>query len=70
MREIDLFANPGLFRGAVAPFVRMNDRMMAFYSDTEVRTQRAKCVSGVRLLFAADAEKLEFEVQLNQVHLQ
>ena len=34
MREIDLFANPGLFRGAVAPFVRMNDRMMAFYSDT------------------------------------
>lgn len=63
MREIDLFANFDLFRGAVAPFVRMNDRMMAFYSDTEVRTQRAKCVSGVRLLFAADAEKLEFEVQ-------
>ncbi|MBE6375105.1 MAG: SGNH/GDSL hydrolase family protein [Lentisphaerae bacterium] len=63
MREIDLFANFDLFRGAVAPFVRMNDRMIAFYSDTEVRTQRAKCVSGVRLLFAADAEKLEFEVQ-------
>ena len=63
MREIDLLANFDLFRGAVAPFVRMNDRMMAFYSDTEVRTQRAKCVSGVRLLFAADAEKLDFEVQ-------
>lgn len=63
MREIDLWSKSELFRGAVAPFVRMNDRMMAFYSDTETRTLRAKCASGIRLFFTTDAEKLEIVIQ-------
>ena len=60
MQKIDLESRPELFRGCVAPGVRMSDALLDFYSDSEARVIRARSASGVRVAFVTDAVEMDY----------
>lgn len=62
MKTIDL-NNMAFFRGAVAPFVRMNKDLMDFYSSTESWKIRANCPSGIKIVMQSNAEKLQITLE-------
>ena len=60
MKTIALESAPELFRGCVAPGVRMSPALLAFYGEPEKRLLRARCGTGVRLALITDASEIEF----------
>ena len=63
MKKIDLSNNIAFFRGAVAPFVRMNKELQEFYSSIESWKIRSNCPSGMKIVMQSNAEKLQIAVE-------
>ena len=66
MKKLDLSNNIAFFRGAVAPFVRMNQELLDFYRATESWTIRAKCATGVLAVFETDSAALQINVEFGE----
>lgn len=62
MQKIDLENNLNLFRGCVAPGVRMSEALLDFYNDSEGRVIRARAASCVRIAFVTDAVEMEYSL--------
>ena len=62
MQKIDLENNLNLFRGCVAPGVRMSEALLDFYNDSEARVIRARAASCVRIAFVTDAVEMEYSL--------
>lgn len=62
MKKIDLFFSLEFFRGCVTPGVRMNETLLDFYNESEVRLIRAKAASGVQIAFTTDAVEMEYSI--------
>ena len=62
MQKIELGSRLELFRGCVAPGVRMSDELSAFYSDTPARITRARSASGIRIALVTDAVEMEYSL--------
>ena len=60
MQKVDLSSRAELFRGCVAPGVRMSRELLDFYNDSEAKVIRARSASGVRLAFVTDAVEMSF----------
>ena len=58
MQKIQLETRPELFRGCVAPLVRMTQNLFDFYSTREALVIRAHAASGVRIVFLTDASDM------------
>ena len=62
MQITDLQNRAELYRGCVTPGVRMNENLLAFYSDCEARVIRARAASGVQIAFVTDAVEMEYSI--------
>ena len=63
MQKIDLESRIELFRGCVAPGVRMSEDLLNFYNDSEARVIRARSATGVRIAFETDAVEMSYALQ-------
>lgn len=59
MKLINLKEMPELFRGCVAPGVRMTASMQELFNTSPKHLLRARCQSGVRIHFVTDAEVMK-----------
>lgn len=62
MQKIDLENRNELFRGCVAPGIRMNEKLIEFYTEPAVRLIRARSASGVRVAMVTDAVEMEYSL--------
>ena len=65
MKKIDL-NDLSLYRGAVSPLERMNDGLTAFYAKMPRWDVRAKCPSGVQLLFCTNSRTLRWSCSFGE----
>lgn len=66
MRRIELENHIELFRGAVAPGVRMNQALLDFYNPIENWNVRAHCASAVQIIFYTDSENLQWSCKFGE----
>ena len=67
MKKIDFSADMAFFRGAVTPMQRMNQKLNDFYQQPEGWKIRANCASGVQIVFATDAVKLQWQCTFGEI---
>ena len=67
MQKLDLENRIDLFRGCVAPGVRMTEKLIEFYREPAPRLVRARSASGVRIALVTDAVEMEYAIVCGEV---
>ena len=63
MKKIDIFSMPELWRGAVRPGFRMTTELLKVFDIGEKYALRARCYSGIRLIFETDAREMSLAIK-------